>query len=70
VIPEEASLGPLRAEMVHSMCNRNYELSLRRIEQDGVEVYEEGRRYVEAARTAGRRTAVVDGLAEFLCATP
>jgi HAD superfamily hydrolase (TIGR01509 family) len=48
---------------VHGVGNRKNELLLAIIERDGVEVYEGSRRYLEAARDAGLRRAVVSSSA-------
>lgn len=50
-------------ESVHGIGNRKNELLLRRIEHDGVRVYEGSRRYLTAAREAGLRCAVVSSSA-------
>ena len=48
---------------VHGIGNRKNELLLRRIDSDGVRVYEGSRRYLTAAREAGLRCAVVSSSA-------
>jgi beta-phosphoglucomutase family hydrolase len=48
---------------VHGVGNRKNELLLALIARDGVEVYEGSRRYLEAAREAGLRRAVVSSSA-------
>jgi beta-phosphoglucomutase family hydrolase len=47
------------ADTVAGVGNRKNELLLRRLDEDGVEVYEGSVRYVRAARERGLRTAVV-----------
>jgi beta-phosphoglucomutase family hydrolase len=54
---------PPDAETVHGLANRKNEALLRRIDEDGVEVFEGSRRYLEAARDAGLRRAVVSSSA-------
>ena len=51
------------AETVWGIGNRKNELLLATLERDGVEVYEGSRRYLEAARDAGLRRAVVSSSA-------
>jgi beta-phosphoglucomutase family hydrolase len=63
VVPEGAHDDPPSAETVHGIGNHKNELLLARIDADGVEIYEDSRRYVEAAREAGLRTAVVSSSA-------
>ncbi|WP_337061005.1 beta-phosphoglucomutase family hydrolase [Kineococcus sp. G2] len=48
---------------VHGLGNAKNADLLRRIEEDGVDVYEGSRRYLEAARDAGLRRAVVSSSA-------
>jgi HAD superfamily hydrolase (TIGR01509 family) len=48
---------------VHGLGNRKNEVLLERIARDGVEVYPGSRRYLEAAREAGRATALVSASA-------
>jgi beta-phosphoglucomutase family hydrolase len=50
-------------ETVHGLGNRKNEALLRRIRVEGVEVFEGSRRYLEAARDAGLRRAVVSSSA-------
>jgi len=54
---------PPGAETVHGIGNRKNELLLRRIDTDGVRVYEGSRRYLTAASEAGLRCAVVSSSA-------
>jgi beta-phosphoglucomutase family hydrolase len=51
------------APTVHGIGNRKNELLLAIIDRDGVEVYEGSRRYLQAARDAGLRRAVVSSSA-------
>jgi beta-phosphoglucomutase family hydrolase len=51
------------AETVHGLGNRKNEALQRRIREDGVEVFEGSRRYLEAARDAGLRRVVVSSSA-------
>lgn len=62
-LPEGTPDEPPGAETVHGLGNRKNELLLRRISEDGVQVYEGSRRYVEAARQAGLHRAVVSSSA-------
>jgi beta-phosphoglucomutase family hydrolase len=62
-LPEGAPDDPPKRETVQGVGNRKNELLLRRIREDGVQVYEGSRRYVEAARDAGLRRAVVSSSA-------
>jgi beta-phosphoglucomutase family hydrolase len=54
---------PPDAPTVRGVGNRKNELLLQRIREDGVTVYEGSRRYLEAARDAGLRRAVVSSSA-------
>jgi beta-phosphoglucomutase family hydrolase len=58
-LPEGSADDPVEAETVHGLGNRKNEIVLRLIHQSGVEPYEGSIRYVEAARRAGLRRAVV-----------
>ena len=51
------------AATVNGLGNRKNEILLRRIREDGVEVYDGSVRYLHAVRTAGVRTAVVSSSA-------
>ena len=78
VLPEGTHDDPPDADTVWGVGNRKNELLLATIERDGVRVYEGSRRYLQAARDAGLRRAVVSssantaqvlevtGLAEFI----
>jgi len=50
-------------ETVHGLGNRKNEALLRRIQEQGVEVFEGSRRYLETARDAGLRRVVVSSSA-------
>jgi beta-phosphoglucomutase family hydrolase len=58
-LPEGGPDDPPGAETVRGLGNRKNEIVLRMIREDGVEAYEGSVRYLEAARDAGLRRAVV-----------
>jgi beta-phosphoglucomutase family hydrolase len=58
-LPEGAPDDPPSAETVNGLGNRKNELLLDVLERDGVDLYEGSVRFVEAARDAGLRRAVV-----------
>jgi beta-phosphoglucomutase family hydrolase len=58
-LPEGEVGDPPTAETVHGLGNRKNELVLELIRRDGVDVYDGSVRFVEAARDAGLRRAVV-----------
>jgi beta-phosphoglucomutase family hydrolase len=58
-LPEGQPDDPASAETVCGLGNRKNEIVLRMIHEQGVEAYEGSRRYLEAAREAGLRRAVV-----------
>jgi beta-phosphoglucomutase family hydrolase len=58
-LPEGAPDDPPAAQSVHGLGTRKNDLVLDLIERHGVEVYEGSVRFVEAARDAGLRRAVV-----------
>lgn len=62
-LPEGSHDDPPDSETVCGIGNRKNELVLELIEQDGVEPYEGSVRFVEAARDAGLRRAVVSSSA-------
>src|ERR687884_316627 len=62
-LPEGDPDDPPGAATVNGLGNRKNELVLRLIREQGVEVYEGSVRYVEAARDAGLRRAVVSSSA-------
>jgi beta-phosphoglucomutase family hydrolase len=63
VLPEGTPDDPPDADTVWGVGNRKNELLLATLERDGVEVYEGSRRYLQAARDAGLRRAVVSSSA-------
>jgi beta-phosphoglucomutase family hydrolase len=77
-LPEGNPSDSADMETVAGLANRKNEILLNRIKQDGVQVFEGSRRYLEAARDAGLRRFVVSssanteqvlrvtGLAEFI----
>jgi beta-phosphoglucomutase family hydrolase len=62
-LPEGAADDPPTAETVCGLGNRKNQLVLELIERDGVEPYEGSVAFVEAARAAGLRRAVVSASA-------
>ncbi|MCU1656144.1 MAG: hypothetical protein JWO57_800 [Pseudonocardiales bacterium] len=62
-LPEGDVDDPPDRETVYGVGNRKNGLLLQRIHEDGVQVYEGSRRYLEAARDAGLRRAVVSSSA-------
>jgi beta-phosphoglucomutase family hydrolase len=58
-LPLGSPADPPEAETVHALGTRKNELVLRLIREQGVDPYEGSVRYVEAARDAGLRRAVV-----------
>lgn len=62
-LPEGGSDDDPGTETVHGIGNTKNEVLLRCIAQDGVEVFEGSRRYLEAASEAGLRRAVVSSSA-------
>ena len=62
-LPEGRDDDPPSAETVQGLGNRKNELLLALIRRDGVAVFEGSRRYLEAARAGGMRTAVVSSSA-------
>lgn len=62
-LPEGTPNGPAEAETVQGLGNRKNEIVLRRIQEDGVEVYEGSRHFVEEVRRIGLRCAVVSSSA-------
>jgi beta-phosphoglucomutase family hydrolase len=63
VLPEGTHDDPPDADTVWGVGNRKNELLLATIERDGVLVYEGSRRYLQAAKDAGLRRAVVSSSA-------
>jgi beta-phosphoglucomutase family hydrolase len=62
-LPEGSDDDPPDAETVHGLGNRKNELVLAKIREEGVNPYEGSVRYLEAARDAGLRRAVVSSSA-------
>ncbi|NHC47446.1 beta-phosphoglucomutase family hydrolase [Motilibacter sp. K478] len=62
-LPQGDPDDPPDVETVAGLGNRKNEIVQRRIREDGVEVYAGSVRFVEAARAAGLRTAVVSSSA-------
>ncbi len=62
-LPEGSPDDPPSAATVNGVGNRKNQALLRRIREDGVEVFEGSRRYLQAARDAGLRRAVVSSSA-------
>jgi beta-phosphoglucomutase family hydrolase len=62
-LPEGGSGDPPDAETVHGLGNRKNELLLEVMEREGVHAYPGSVRFVEAAREAGLRRAVVSSSA-------
>jgi beta-phosphoglucomutase family hydrolase len=62
-LPEGEPDDPPEAATVNGVGNRKNRSLVRRIREDGVEVFEGSRRYLEAARRAGLRCAVVSSSA-------
>ncbi|NHC14187.1 beta-phosphoglucomutase family hydrolase [Motilibacter sp. E257] len=62
-LPAGSPGDPPDAETVNGLSNRKNEVVQRRIREDGVEVYSSSIAFVEAARAAGLRTAVVSSSA-------
>jgi beta-phosphoglucomutase family hydrolase len=63
VLPEGSPDDPPTAWTVNGLGNRKNEAVLRRIRTEGVRVFEGSRRYLEAAKRAGLRRAVVSSSA-------
>lgn len=62
-LPEGAPDDPPGTPTIHGLSNRKNELVLRKLADDGVEVYDGSVRYLRAARDAGLPTAVVSSSA-------
>lgn len=62
-VPEGEPADPPTAATVFGIGNRKNELLLARIRRDGVDVYDGSRRYLQSARDAGLRRAVVSSSA-------
>lgn len=62
-LPEGTPDDPSDADTVYGVGNRKNELLLKAIHDDGVKVFDDARRYLEAAREAGLRRIVVSSSA-------
>jgi HAD superfamily hydrolase (TIGR01509 family) len=62
-LPEGDPDDPSGAETVHGLANRKNEALRRRIDEQGVKAFEGSRRYLQTARDAGIRRAVVSASA-------
>jgi beta-phosphoglucomutase family hydrolase len=62
-LPEGHNDDPPDAETVHGLANRKSQALVRRLDHEGVEAYADTRLYLEAAREAGLRLAVVSASA-------
>jgi beta-phosphoglucomutase family hydrolase len=62
-LPEGSEDDPPGALTIHGLSNRKNELVLAVLKRDGVQVYPGSRRYIEAVRAAGLRTAIVSSSA-------
>ena len=62
-LPEGAPDDPPSAETVYGLANRKNQAVHRRLMHDGVAAFEGSRRYIESAREAGLRIAVVSSSA-------
>jgi len=62
-LPEGSEDDPPSAPTIWGLGNRKNELVLAVIKRDGVEVYDGSRRYIEAVRADGLRTAIVSSSA-------
>jgi beta-phosphoglucomutase family hydrolase len=63
VLPEGSVGDPPDARTVYGLGNRKNEVLLQRIAEDGVEVYEDSRRYLQRCAEVGIRRAVVSSSA-------
>jgi beta-phosphoglucomutase family hydrolase len=62
-LPEGSEDDPPGAPTIWGLSNRKNELVLEVLKRDGVEVYPGSRRYIDAVRAAGLRTAIVSSSA-------
>lgn len=62
-LPEGSEDDPPGAPTVWGLSNKKNELVLEVLKRDGVEVYDGSRRYIDAVRAAGLRTAIVSSSA-------
>ena len=63
VLPEGGPDDPGDAETIHGLGNRKNDMFQKVLEQDGVDVFDGSRRYLEAAEAAGLGIAVVSSSA-------
>jgi len=62
-LPPGSPSDPPGAQTVWGLSNRKNDLVLKVLARDGVEIYEGSRRYIDAVRAAGLRTAIVSSSA-------
>lgn len=62
-LPEGVAEDPSGVATIHGLSNQKNDLVLRRLAENGVEVFDGSVRYVHAVRAAGLRTAVVSSSA-------
>ena len=62
-LPEGSEDDPAGAATIWGLSNKKNDLVLEVLKRDGVEVYAGSRRYIDAVRTAGLRTAIVSSSA-------
>jgi len=62
-LPEGSEDDPPGAPTIWGLSNKKNELVLEVLKRDGVEVYDGSRRYIDAVRAAGLRTAIVSSSA-------
>ena len=62
-LPEGSEDDPPGAPTIWGLSNKKNELVLEVLKRDGVEVYDGSRRYINAVRAAGLRTAIVSSSA-------
>jgi beta-phosphoglucomutase family hydrolase len=62
-LPEGSDDDPADRHTIHGVGRRKNDVLLRRIREDGVEVFEGSRRYIEEAKDRGLRRAVVSSSA-------
>jgi beta-phosphoglucomutase family hydrolase len=62
-VPDGSDDDPAGRPTVHGISNRKNSLVLERLQQDGVDVFEDGIRYVRAVARAGYKRAVVSASA-------
>jgi beta-phosphoglucomutase-like phosphatase (HAD superfamily) len=64
-LPEGDALDPPGTETVHGLANRKRQALMRRLDEQGVEASRGSSRYLQLARAAGLRRAVVSGSANL-----